>query len=57
MFKKYKCKKTGKIIEAKKSINESGNVEYCIYLEPAGNDFWGDDLSEKDFLEQYEPIE
>ena len=56
MFKKYRNKESGEIIEAKKSINESGFVEYCIYEESSSEKIWGQDLLEKDFLKQYEPI-
>lgn len=57
MFKKYRHKESGEVVEASKSINEFGKIEYCVYQEPAGNNFWGQDFLEKDFLDQYEPIE
>ena len=56
-LKKYKNKKNPEeIVEAIRTKNEFGKFEYCVYREPAGDNFWGDDWPEEAFLANYERI-
>lgn len=53
-WKKYKHKESGEIVEAKRFSDDI--ARYCVYQEFSGENIWGQDYEEKDFLKQYELI-
>ena len=65
-WKKYKHKQSGEIVEAKLFCVDTArsilyqnikNNHYCVYsLESSGENIWGQDYTEEDFLKQYELI-
>lgn len=56
-FKQYRNKKNPQeIVEAKRVIESDGSIEYCVYREKAGDNFWGEDYPEEYFLANFEEI-
>jgi len=54
-WKKYKHKKSGEIVEAKRLRDNC--ARFCVYEESSGENIWYRNYKEKDFLKQYELIE
>lgn len=54
-WKKYKHKESGEIVEAKHF--KENPARFCVYQESSGENIWGQDYEEKDFLKQYELLE
>lgn len=56
-FKQYRNKKNPEeIIEAKRTIEADGSIEYCVFREKAGDNFWGEDYPENIFLANFEEV-